>query len=137
VIVPISAWLMGVIGRKRFYMLCVTLFTGSSLLWGLAPRLGTLIFFAFFRGWAAAAWCRASTDPRRHVPAGAARASVCALPHRCHRRANHRPTLGGWITDHWSRHWIFFVNVPIGIVSLACAVAADRTRGAPGRAPAS
>src|ERR1700746_3922556 len=50
VIVPISGWLMSVIGRKRFYMLCVALFTASSLLCGLAPSLGMLIFFRVLQG---------------------------------------------------------------------------------------
>src|ERR671934_3177005 len=50
VIVPISGWLLGVVGRKRFYMICVALFTVSSLFCGLAPSLGMLIFFRILQG---------------------------------------------------------------------------------------
>ena len=50
VILPISGWLSNVVGRKRVYMLCVALFTGSSLLCGLAPNLGALIFFRILQG---------------------------------------------------------------------------------------
>src|ERR1700751_6171331 len=50
IILPISAWLSTIIGRKRFYMTCVALFTCSSFLWGLAPSLGVLIFFRILQG---------------------------------------------------------------------------------------
>src|SRR5262249_8081003 len=50
VIVPISGWLMGIVGRKRFYMICVAIFTASSLLCGLAPSLSILIFFRIIQG---------------------------------------------------------------------------------------
>src|SRR5262249_12922161 len=50
IVLPISGWLSNVIGRKRFYMLCVVLFTISSLLCGLAPSLGMLVFFRVLQG---------------------------------------------------------------------------------------
>src|SRR6201984_788058 len=50
VVLPLSAWLSRVFGRKRYYMLCVVLFTVSSLLCGMAPTLGLLIFFRVLQG---------------------------------------------------------------------------------------
>src|SRR6476660_8552263 len=50
IVLPISGWLSNVIGRKRFYMLCVIMFTISSLLCGLAPSLGLLVFFRVLQG---------------------------------------------------------------------------------------
>jgi DHA2 family multidrug resistance protein len=119
VIVPISAWLMGVIGRKRFYMLCVALFTGSSLLCGLAPSLGMLIFFRVLQGLGGGGMVPSEQailadtfPPERRAQAFALYGiAVIVAP-------TIGPTIGGWITDNWSWHWIFFVNVPIGIVSL-------------------
>jgi DHA2 family multidrug resistance protein len=119
VIVPISAWLMGVIGRKRFYMLCVALFTASSLLCGLAPSLGMLIFFRVLQGLGGGGMVPSEQailadtfPPERRAQAFALYGiAVIVVP-------TIGPTIGGWITDNWSWHWIFFVNVPIGIVSL-------------------
>jgi MFS family permease len=119
VIVPISAWLMSVIGRKRFYMLCVALFTGSSLLCGLAPSLGMLIFFRVLQGLGGGGMVPSEQailadtfPPERRAQAFAVYGiAVVVAP-------TIGPTLGGWITDNWSWEWIFFINVPIGIVSL-------------------
>jgi MFS transporter, DHA2 family, multidrug resistance protein len=120
VIVPISGWLMGVVGRKRFYMICVALFTLSSLLCGLAPSLGMLIVFRILQGLGGGGMVPseqailADTFP----PAKRAQAfavygiAVIVAP-------TIGPTIGGWITDNFSWHWIFFINVPIGIASLA------------------
>src|SRR5579864_6965802 len=57
VVLPVSGWLSNVIGRKRFYMLCVALFTASSLLCGLAPSLNALIFFRILQGQIGRASC--------------------------------------------------------------------------------
>src|SRR5579863_6408214 len=50
IVLPLSAWLSEIIGRKRFYMLCVALFTASSFLCGLAPNLAMLVFFRVIQG---------------------------------------------------------------------------------------
>ena len=134
---PVSGWLSAVIGRKRYYMICVAVFTVSSVLCGLAPNLGALIFFRILQGSAAAAWRRAS---RRSSPTPSRRGSaaqafalygiaVIVAP-------TVGPTLGGWITDNYSWHWIFFINVPIGVaLALPGAVAGGRARGAGERTP--
>ena len=120
IVLPISGWLTSVIGRKRFYMLCVALFTGSSLLCGLAPSLSWLIFFRVLQG-AGGGGLQPSeqailTDtfpPRQRGQAFAVYGIAVVVAPVI------GPTLGGWITDNFSWRWIFFINLPVGILSLA------------------
>jgi DHA2 family multidrug resistance protein len=119
VVLPVSGWLSNVIGRKRFYMLCVALFTVSSLLCGLAPSLNALIFFRILQGLGGGgmptseqAILADTFPPERRAQAFALYGiAVIVAP-------TVGPTLGGWITDNYSWHWIFFINIPIGIASL-------------------
>ena len=120
VIIPISGWLSNVIGRKRYYMICVAIFTGASFLCGLAPNLGTLIFFRILQGLGGGGMAPSeqailadSFPPEKRAQAFALYGiAVIVAP-------TVGPTLGGWITDNFSWHWIFFINVPIGLASLA------------------
>ena len=120
VVLPVSGWLSNVVGRKRFYMICVALFTISSLLCGLAPSLNSLIFFRILQGLGGGgmptseqAILADTFPPERRAQAFALYGiAVIVAP-------TVGPTLGGWITDNYSWHWIFFINVPIGIASLA------------------
>jgi DHA2 family multidrug resistance protein len=119
VILPASGWLSNVVGRKRFYMICVAVFTVSSLLCGLAPSLGALIFFRILQGLGGGGMptseqaILADTFPpeKRGQAFAIYGVAVIVAP-------TIGPTLGGWITDNFSWHWIFFINVPIGILSL-------------------
>jgi DHA2 family multidrug resistance protein len=119
VILPASGWLSNVLGRKRFYMICVAVFTVSSLLCGLAPNLSALIFFRILQGLGGGgmptseqAILADTFPPQRRGQAFALYGiAVIVAP-------TVGPTLGGWITDNFSWHWIFFINVPIGLVSL-------------------
>src|ERR1700730_5677411 len=119
VVLPLSAWLSRVFGRKRYYMLCVVLFTASSLLCGLAPSLGLLIFFRILQGVGGAGLAPVEqailvdTFPPNKRPAAFALYSMAIVT-----APAVGPPLGGWITDSWSWRWIFFINIPIGIVSL-------------------
>ncbi len=127
VMMPISGWLSTVIGTKRFYMICVAIFTGSSLLCGLAPTLGWLIFFRVLQGVGGAGMAPvvqsmlADLFPpeKRGMAFSIYGLSVVFAPAI-------GPTLGGWITDNYSWHWIFLINVPIGIISLMLTAALVR-----------
>ena len=120
IVLPVSGWLSNVLGRKRFYMICVALFTASSLLCGLAPSLNTLIVCRVLQGLGGGgmptseqAILADTFPPQKRAQAFALYGiAVIVAP-------TVGPTLGGWITDTYSWHWIFFINVPIGIASLA------------------
>ncbi len=119
VILPASAYLTTFLGRKRFYMICVMLFGISSALCGLAPSLGLLIFFRVLQGAGGGGLAPseqailADTFP----PAKRGQAfAVYGLAVVCAPAIG--PTLGGWITDNFDWRWIFFINVPIALVSL-------------------
>jgi DHA2 family multidrug resistance protein len=119
VILPASAWLSGVIGRKRFYLLCVTLFTVSSFLCGIAPNLESLIAFRVLQGLGGGGMAPSEQSmladtfpPEKRAQAFALYGvAVIVAP-------TIGPALGGYITDTWSWNWIFFINVPIGAISL-------------------
>jgi MFS transporter, DHA2 family, multidrug resistance protein len=119
VILPASAYLVSFLGRKRFYMICVALFGLSSMLCGLAPSLPLLIFFRVLQG-AGGGGLQPSEQailvdtfpPRRRGQAFAVYGMAVVLAPVI------GPTLGGWITDNFTWRWIFFINVPIAILSL-------------------
>lgn len=119
-VLPVSGWLSDVVGRKRFYMLCVALFTASSLACGLAPNLTWLIFSRVLQGLGGGGLAPseqsmlADTFPpsKRGQAFAIYGMTVIVAP-------TLGPTLGGYITDNASWHWIFFINVPVGILSLA------------------
>jgi len=119
IILPMSGWFSGLMGRKRFYMLCVAVFTLSSFLCGLAPNLGALIFFRVLQGLGGGGLqpseqaILADTFPpaKRGMAFAIYGMAVVVAPAI-------GPTLGGFITDNYSWRWIFYINVPIGIISL-------------------
>jgi len=119
VILPISAWLATRFGRKRFYMSSVALFTVSSFLCGLAPSLGMLVLFRVLQG----AGGGGLVPSEQAILADTFRAHDRGLGFAVYGMAvviapAIGPTIGGWITDNYSWHWIFFINIPIGILSL-------------------
>jgi DHA2 family multidrug resistance protein len=119
IILPVSGFLATVIGRKRFYMLCVALFTLSSMLCGLATSLPALILFRILQGLAGGglvpseqAMLADTFAPRDRGKAFALYGiAVVVAP-------TLGPTVGGWITESYSWHWIFLINVPVGLLSL-------------------
>jgi DHA2 family multidrug resistance protein len=119
VILPASAYLVSFIGRKRFYMICVALFGISSMLCGLAPSLPLLILFRVLQG-AGGGGLQPSEQailadtfpPKKRGQAFAVYGMAVVLAPAI------GPTLGGWITDNYDWRWIFFINVPIAILSL-------------------
>ncbi len=119
IILPLSGWLTELFGRKRFYMTCVVIFTGSSLLCGIAPSLPLLVLFRILQGLGggglqpSAQAILADTFPpsQRGIAFSIYGMAVVFAPAI-------GPTLGGWITDSYSWRWLFYINVPVGILSL-------------------
>jgi MFS transporter, DHA2 family, multidrug resistance protein len=119
VVLPLSAWLSRVFGRKNYYMTCVALFTCSSFLCGIAPNLGLLIFFRVLQGIAGGGLAPSEQSMLVDAFPPAKRAAAFGLYSMaivCAPALG--PTLGGWITDNSSWRWIFFINIPVGILSL-------------------
>jgi DHA2 family multidrug resistance protein len=119
IILPLSGWLSSLIGRKRFYMSCVALFTVSSFLCGLAPSLGILVLFRILQG-VGGGGLQPSEQAilndtfaleKRGMAFAVYGIAVVVAP-------TIGPWLGGWITDNFSWRWIFYINVPVGILSL-------------------
>ena len=118
IVLPISGWLAGAFGRKRFFMACLTLFTISSLLCGFAPNLPTLLLFRVLQGAGGgglqpmAQAILADTFPPQQRGLAFALYGITAVS-----APTIGPTLGGWITFNYSWRWIFFINVPVGIIT--------------------
>jgi len=118
-VLPISGWIANRIGRKRFYMSCVFLFTLTSLLCGLALSLPMLVFFRVLQGAAGGGLqpseqsILADTFPpqKRSMAFAVYGVAVVMAPVL-------GPTVGGWIVDNYTWRWIFFLNIPVGILSL-------------------
>src|ERR1700691_516038 len=119
IVLPLSGWLSSIMGRKNFYMSCVALFTVSSFLCGLAPNLSILIICRVLQGVGGGglqpseqAILAATFPPAKRGMAfavyGIAVVTAPAIG----------PTLGGWITDNFTWRWIFFINIPVGIISI-------------------
>jgi DHA2 family multidrug resistance protein len=122
VVLPLSAWLSRMFGRKRYYMMCVALFTISSLLCGFAPTLGSLIFFRVLQGVGGGGLAPVEQAILVDTFPASKRAAAFALYSMAIVTAPAiGPPLGGWITDHWTWRWVFFINIPIGIISLLLA----------------
>src|SRR4029077_13700544 len=119
IVLPLSGWLSSIFGRKRFYMSCVVLFTASSFLCGIAPSLPLLIFFRILQGAGGGGLqpseqaILADTFPaaKRGMAFAIYGMAVVVAPAL-------GPTIGGWITDNYSWRWIFFMNIPVGILSV-------------------
>ena len=114
VILPISGWLSAGFGRKRFYMTCVPLFTVCSVLCGFAtPAAADLRPRAAGAGRRGIGAQRAGHS-RRHLPPEKRGMAFALYGMAVVVAPAIGPTLGGWITDNFNWHWIFFINLPIG-----------------------
>src|SRR5208282_2563818 len=114
IVLPLSGWLSSIVGRKNFYMGCVALFTISSFLCGLATNLGMLVFFRVLQGVGGGGLQPSEQAILADTFSPAKRGMAFAV----YGMAVLGPTLGGWITDNFTWRWIFFINIPVGILSL-------------------
>jgi MFS transporter, DHA2 family, multidrug resistance protein len=119
IVLSISGWLSTVIGRKRFYMICVAIFTVSSLLCGFAWNLQSLVLFRILQGLGGGGMATSeqailadSFPPHKRGQAFAIYGVAVVVAPVV------GPTLGGWITDTYTWHWVFLINVPMGLLSL-------------------
>jgi DHA2 family multidrug resistance protein len=119
VVLPISGFLVNLLGRKRFFLTCIIFFTVSSFLCGLAPSLGLLLLFRVLQGafggglqpMAQAILADAFPPEKRGLAFALYGVTAVCAPAI-------GPTLGGWITDNYSWRWIFYINVPVGILAV-------------------
>src|SRR3979490_2270837 len=118
IILPVGAWASSVIGRKNFFLLCITIFTAASFLCGIAPTLPILLISRVLQGVGggglqpiAQAIMADSFEERKRGQAFALYGLVAVLA------PSLGPTIGGWITDNYSWRWIFYINLPVGILA--------------------
>ena len=118
IVLPAGAWASSVIGRKNFFLACITLFTIASFLCGIAPSLPILLISRVIQGIGggglqpmAQAIMADSFDEKRRGQAFALYGLVAVLA------PSIGPTLGGWITDNYSWRWIFYINIPVGALA--------------------
>ena len=119
IILPIGGWASSVIGRRNFFMLCIVIFTVSSFLCGISPSLPILLVCRVFQGIGggglqpmAQAIMADSFEPKKRGQAFALYGLVAVLA------PSIGPTIGGWITDNYSWRWIFYINIPVGVLAL-------------------
>ena len=119
IILPITGWLVSLFGRKRFFLICLTLFTVSSLLCGIAPTLVVLLLARVIQGVGGgglqpmAQAILADTFPpeKRGLAFSVYGVTAVVAPAI-------GPTIGGWITDNYSWRFIFLMNLPVGIMAI-------------------
>jgi DHA2 family multidrug resistance protein len=119
IVLPLSGYMVSVFGRKRFFLACIALFTLSSLLCGVATSLGFLLLFRVMQGAfggglqpMAQSILADSFPPEKRGVAF----SVYGITAVCAPAIG--PTLGGWLTDNYSWRWVFYINVPVGILAI-------------------
>ena len=119
VILPMSAWFSRVFGRKNYYMGCVGLFTLTSFFCGIAPSLPILLAARVFQGIGGGGLAPVEQAILVDTFPAAKRASAFALYTIAIVTAPAiGPVLGGWITDNYNWRWVFFINIPVGLLSL-------------------
>ena len=119
IVLPLSGFMVSTFGRKRFFLACIALFTVSSLLCGAATSLGLLLLFRVMQGafggglQPMAQSILADSFP---VAKRGVAFSVYGITAVCAPAIG--PTLGGWLTDNYSWRWVFYINIPVGILAI-------------------
>jgi DHA2 family multidrug resistance protein len=118
VVIPASGWLTSVFGRRRFFLICTVTFTASSFLSGIAPNLEFLVAMRILQGlgggsvipMAQAIMWEIFPLEQRGIAMTVWGTGIMMAPIL-------GPTLGGYIADNWSWRWIFYINLPIGVLA--------------------
>ena len=119
IVMPITGLLAARFGRKRFYMSSVVLFTGASMACGLAHSLGTMVIFRVIQGFGGGVLLTVSQAIlRESFPAEEQGIAMGLYGLGAVLAPAFGPTLGGWLTDQYSWPWIFYVNVPVGVLNI-------------------
>src|ERR1700720_2559278 len=119
IVLPISGWLASLFGRKRFFIVCIFIFTVASVLCGSAASLNMLLLFRVIQGAGGgglqpmAQAILADTFPPQKRGLAFALYGITTIM-----APTIGPTLGGWLTDNYSWRWIFYINLPVGILTL-------------------
>ncbi|MCP4180915.1 MAG: DHA2 family efflux MFS transporter permease subunit [bacterium] len=119
VILPITGWISDIIGRKKYFLISITIFTIASLMCGLSTSLGELLFFRILQGLGGggllpisqAILIESFPEEKRSIGMGIYGMGVILAPIL-------GPVLGGWIADNFAWNWIFLINIPIGLISI-------------------
>jgi MFS transporter, DHA2 family, multidrug resistance protein len=119
IVLPLGGWFSSLFGRKQFYLFCVILFTAASFLCGLAPNIELLVFYRILQGAGGGALQPISQSilvesfPKEKRGMAMAMYGFCVVT-----APIIGPTLGGWITDNYNWRWVFFINIPVGILAV-------------------
>src|SRR5262247_3627527 len=119
IVLPITGWLASYFGRKRLLTSAVVGFTASSFMCGFAPNLGFLVTFRIVQGLTGgvlqptsqSVMLEAFPPAQRGKAMGVWGLGIVVAPML-------GPVLGGWLTDNYSWRWVFYVNIPVGILSI-------------------
>ncbi len=118
VVIPLNPWFAARFGRRQYFFTSIVIFTIASLLCGLSNSLGQLVFWRLVQGLGGGGLIATSQAILRDTygikeqgkAQGVFALGVIVGPAL-------GPVIGGWITDNWNWHWIFFINIPIGIIA--------------------
>src|SRR6201997_2814603 len=120
IILTASSFLARMLGRKTFFLICLGLFTLSSILCGFAPNLDALLLFRILQGFGGGGMVPVAQSILANVFRPAKRGQAFALFGVAVVVAPVvGPTLGGWLADNWSWQWCFLINAPVGVVAMA------------------
>jgi DHA2 family multidrug resistance protein len=124
VIIPATGWLSGLLGRKRFFLICTILFTVSSFLSGIAPSLEFLVAMRILQGLGGGPMIPISQAIMWEIfPLQQRGTAMAVWGIGIMMGPILGPTVGGWIADNWSWRWIFYINLPIGVLGFIAASA--------------